>query len=71
MLFTSSDEDVGAILKQYSEMEETLEKNLMLLSIKSEGKLSLSEVYQMSYLERECYINAFNEYADEKNKKSS
>ena len=71
MLFTSADEDVGAILQHYSEMEETLEKNLMLLSIRSEGKLSLTEVYQMSYLERESYIKAFNEFADEKNKKTS
>ena len=71
MLFTSSDEDVGAILEQYSEMEKTLETNLMMICIKSEGRISLSEVYQMPYQSRERFVESFNKYVEEKNKQNT
>lgn len=71
MLFTSSDEDVGAILQKYSDMEKAFEKNLLNISIRSEGRVSLTEVYQMPYLLREQFVDSFNEWVDEKNKKNS
>ena len=65
MLFTSSDEDVGAILQEYKEASEKFEKNLISMHIKSDGHLSLSDVYNMTYKMRELYIEAHNEFGEE------
>lgn len=69
MLFTSSDEDVGAILQQYNEASENFEKGLISMHIKSDGHLSLNDVYNMTFKMRELYIEAHNKHADDiKNK---
>ena len=65
MLFTSSDEDVGAILQEYKEASEKFEKNLIAMHIKSDGNLSLSDVYNMTYKMRELYIESHNKHAEE------
>lgn len=65
MLFTSSDEDVGAILKKYAEASEELEKNLLMMHIKSDGHLSLSDVYSMTYNMRKLYTECHNEFVEE------
>lgn len=69
MLFTSTDEEVGAILERYKEYSETFEKNLLMMHIKSDGHLSLNDVYNMPYKMRELYIEANNEFVEEQNKK--
>ena len=69
MLFSSSDEKVGAILQQYKDAERQLEKNLIMISVKTEGHVSLDDVYNMPFLVRELYIEAQNEYTEEQNKK--
>lgn len=68
MLFSSDDEKIGAFLNQLENMAESFEKNLMMMQIKSEGHLSLSDVYQMTFKMRETYTQCHNEYIDEKNK---
>jgi len=68
MLFSSSDEEIGALLKQLENLSESFEKNLMMMHIKSNGHLSLSDVYQMTYKMREIYTVCHNEYVDEQNK---
>ena len=50
------------------ERAETFEKSLINITIKSEGKISILEVYGLPYLLRELYIKTFNEYQEEKNK---
>lgn len=69
MLFTSTDEEVGALLERYKEISQSLEKSLMMIHIKSDGHLSLSDVYNMPYKMRELYIKANNEFVEEQNKK--
>ena len=69
MLFTSTDEEVGAMLERYKEYEKAFEKNLLMMHIKSDGHLSLSDVYNMPYKMRQSYIEANNEFVDERNKK--
>jgi len=69
MLFTSSDEDVGAILERYKEYSKDFEKNLIMMHIKSDGHLSLNDVYNMPFKMRELYIEANNEYVDEQKKR--
>lgn len=56
-------------IHNYNERAETLEKSLIQLSVMSEGKVSLTEVYNMTFTQREMYIKLFNEYNDMKNKK--
>ena len=65
MLFTSSDEDVGAMLQQYKEASENLERGLILMHIKSDGHLSLNDVYNMPYKMRETYIELHNKEVNE------
>ena len=50
------------------ERADSFQKSLITLNIKSEGKLAISEIYQLPYLLREEYVKTFNEYQDEKNK---
>lgn len=50
------------------ERAESFQKSLISLNIKSEGKLGISEIYQLPFLFREEYIKTFNEYQEEKNK---
>lgn len=69
MLFTSTDEEVGALLEKYKESSQALEKNLLMMHIKSDGNLSLNDVYNMPYKMRELYIKANNEFVEEQNKK--
>ena len=69
MLYKSSEEDVGALLQQYKDSKEQFEKNLMMLHIKSEGKISLSEVFSMTYKMRELYVKSHNEFAEEMERK--
>ena len=71
MLFSSSDEEARALIQKYNDLEETYEKNLFMLSIKSEGKLSITEIYQMPFLMRKRYVESFNEFVEEKNRKNS
>lgn len=47
---------------------EGLEKSLINLNIRSEGKISIFEAYQMPYLQREMYIKLYNEFSEEKRK---
>ena len=47
------------------------EKSLIELTIRSEGKLSLSEVYAMNFVQRELYIKCYNEYMNEKSNNKS
>jgi hypothetical protein len=53
------------------ERAETFEKSLLTMNINTEGKLSLSEIYQMPFNIREHYIKLYNQYIDTKNKLSS
>lgn len=69
MLFTSTDEEVGALIEDYKEKEKRFEKNLLLIHIKSDGHLSLSDIYNMPFKMRELYIQANNEFIEEQNKK--
>ena len=69
MLFNSSDEEVMEIIERYKEYEKAFEKNLLMMHIKSDGHLSLSDVYNMPYKMRQSYIEANNEFVDEKKKK--
>lgn len=69
MLFTSTDEEVGALLEKYKEYSELFEKNLLMMHIKSDGNLSLNDVYNMPYKMRELYIKVNNEFVEEQNKK--
>lgn len=48
-----------------------LEENLLNLSIHSEGHVSITEVYQMSFKQREMFIKLHNKYIDEKNKSNN
>lgn len=65
MLLNSSDEDIGALIQQYKDNSKLFEKNLMMLHIKSDGHLSLNDVYNMTYKMRELYIEAHNEFGEE------
>ena len=49
---------------------ESLEKSLINLNIRTEGKISIFEAYQMPYLQREMYIKLYNEFSEEKRKAS-
>lgn len=40
-----------------------------MMHIKSDGHLSLNDVYNMNYNMRKIYIECNNEYVDEQNKK--
>lgn len=73
MLFSSSDEEVGALINQYKDYAREFEKNLLMMHIKSDGHLSIQDVYSMPYKVREIYIEANNEFVEEqkKNMKSS
>lgn len=68
MLFTSSDEEVGAIIDRYKEYSKDFEKNLIMMHIKSDGHLSLNDVYNMTFKMREIYIQANNEFVEEQKK---
>lgn len=68
MLFTSTDEEVGAILEKYREYANDFEKNLMMMHIKSDGHLSLSDVYNMTYKMRELYTETHNRHVEEQKK---
>ena len=48
-----------------------LEEILLNLSIHSEGHVSITEVYQMSFKQREMFIKLYNKYIDEKNKSNN
>jgi len=50
------------------ERADAFQKSLISLNIKSEGKVSLLEAYNLPFLLREEYIKTFNEFQDEKNK---
>jgi hypothetical protein len=65
MLLNSSDEDIGALIQQYKDNSKLFEKNLIMLHIKSDGHLSLNDVYNMTYKMRELYIEAHNEFGEE------
>lgn len=66
MLRESSDEEIGAILEKYKISAKNFEKDLMMLQIKSDGNLSLNDVYNMTYTMRERYVEAFNEFSEER-----
>ena len=68
MLFTSSDEEVGAIIDRYKEYSKDFEKNLIMMHIKSDGHLTLNDVYNMTFKMREIYIQANNEFVEEQKK---
>lgn len=68
MLFSSSDEEVGALLEKYKEYSETFEKNLLSMHVRSDGHLSLNDVYNMTYKMRKMYIEVNNEFVDEQKK---
>lgn len=68
MLFTSTDEEVGAILQKYEDAAKGFEKNLLMMHLKSDGHLSLSDVYSMTYKMRELYTEAHNEHVEEQKK---
>lgn len=70
MLFTSSDEDVGAILENFKNISTEFEENLIMMHIKSDGHLSLDDVYNMPYKLREMYIKMNNKFVDEQNTKN-
>lgn len=69
MLYTSTDEEVGALIEKYRNMKEKLEKNLLMMHIRSDGHLSLNDVYNMPYKLRNLYVEANNEFVEEQNKK--
>ena len=69
MLFSSSDEDARALLEQYKELKEKFEKNLIMLHVKTEGKLTLDNIYSMTYKMRELAVESYNEYSEELEKK--
>lgn len=70
MLLSSSDEEIGALIENYKENVDNFEKNLMSIHIKSDGHLSLNDVYNMTYKMRQLYIEAHNDFTEELNKKS-
>lgn len=55
-------------LDELSERAKDLTNSIMSISIKSEGKLSLQEVFNMPYNLREDYVKCFNHYLEEKKK---
>jgi hypothetical protein len=65
---TYSDEEINELLDSLYKRANNLEKSLLNLSIRTEGKISLQEIYAMPYLQREMYIKLTNEYYEEKNK---
>ena len=71
MLFNSSDEDVEAILERYKEYSEEFEKYLLSLHIRSDGHLSLNDVYNMPLKLRNLYVKTNNEFVDEQNQKNN
>ena len=48
-----------------------LEKSIIDINIKSEGKISLTECYFLPYQVREMYYELYNKYVEKINKKSS
>lgn len=55
-------------LEELSERANNLTNSIIDISIKSDGKLSLNEVFNMPYELREGYIKCFNRYLEEKKK---
>lgn len=55
-------------LETLSERARQLKESILNICIKSEGKVSLTEVFNMPYNLREDYIKYFNQYLEEKKK---
>ena len=58
------------MLNMLRERADNFEKYLLRLQIRSDGNLSLRDIYMMPHQIRENYVESYNDYLKEKNKKS-
>lgn len=65
------DDSINKMIDGLNSRANKLEENLLNLSIHSEGRVSITEVYQMPFKQREMFIKLHNKYIDEKNKSNN
>lgn len=63
-----SDEQINEYLNDMNLRAKSLEESLLDIPIKTEGKISLLEVYNMPFLVREMYKKMVNKYNEQKNR---